>query len=47
VAHATAIADDRSIVYRGYGIGGVECGLIWFAGRRDAGSAAPAGSRVS
>jgi hypothetical protein len=47
VAHATAIADDRSIVYRGYGIGGMECGLIWFAGRRDAGSAAPAEGRIS
>ncbi len=41
VAHATAIADDRSLVYRAYGICGVECGVIWFAGRRDVGSAAP------
>jgi len=40
VAHATAIAGDGSLVYRAYGICGVSCGLIWFAGRRDVGSAA-------
>jgi hypothetical protein len=41
VDHAAAIALDGSIVYRAYGVRGVICGLIWFAGRRNADSAAP------
>jgi hypothetical protein len=42
VDHAAAIALDGSIVYRAYGVRGVTCGLIWFAGRRNADSAASA-----
>jgi hypothetical protein len=45
VDHAAAIAHDGSIVYRAYGVRGVACGLIWFAGRRNADSAAPGTGR--